>query len=478
MLLSFGSHRDGFRVGYSPLAIGLKLQISDSRTGTTDTRVFGHFPVRIGRNPLNDLKLLPGFVSQFHAVLELRGSALMLRDLGSKNGTALPSGRAPAHEPVDLSQSDGQFTISALSFQASVEDVGDVVPARSPQRGLLLGGIGAEKQTLAETMLVDPSQENFLVVEPAVEAAQPAPKLGEGTGPLRSQINAYKASRATIARVLQTLASEMTSLSSSQQQELLGWTRENFPNISEEPEFKRLVEHHGAILDDKDAGAQARRLEYVALQAVRELSSIYNPRVAPVGTEQELVQFLTRVRDTLDMFFRTFIPLRDGYRQFKSEMDIRDATPYYDSPAGRAASAVSRAKNPQALAELLLGSADEQMAAQKAVEGTFADLMIHQLALLSGVMRGVHALLQELAPSTVEAALQERSRKGDVGWMFGPYRFKELWKVFLSRHGDLTESEKQLYSLVFGNDFARAYAQLSGEASAQTPAPEVRTESD
>lgn len=454
------------------MAIGLKLQISDSRTGTTETRVFGHFPVRIGRNPLNDLKLLPGFVSQFHAVLELHGESLWLRDLGSKNGTMLPSGRAPAHEPVDLAQSDGQFSITALSFKAVVEDIGEVAPVRRPQRGLLLGGLGAEQGQLAETMLADPAQMSFVAAEPAVAPAAPAIKPSEGTGSLRTQINAYKASRATVARVLQTLASEVTSLPKDQQQELLAWARDNFPNISEEPEFKRLLEHHGLTLDEPDAGAQGRRLEYIALQAVRELASLYNPRSAPIGNEAELVQFLTRVRDTLDMFFRTFIPLRDGYRQFKSDMDIREKTPYYNSPAGRAMGSVRRAKTPLALAELLLGPADDQMAAHKAVEGTFADLMIHQLALLSGVMKGVHALMQELAPSTLESVVEQHRAKGETGWMFGPYRFRELWKTYVSRHGDLTESEKQLYSHVFGHDFARAYAQLSGEASVQASGAE------
>ncbi|MFW5740252.1 MAG: type VI secretion system-associated FHA domain protein [Myxococcota bacterium] len=459
------------------MAIGLKLQISDSRTGTTETRVFGHFPVRIGRNPLNDLKLLPGFVSQFHAVLELSGNALWLRDLGSKNGTNLPTGRAPAHEPVDLTQHDGQFAITALSFKATVEDIGDVAPVRRPQRGLLLGGLGTEKAQLAETMLADPAQMSFVVAEPAVAPDEPPADYGDGTPSLRTQINAYKASRGTIARVLQTLASELTSLPPEKQQELLAWTRENFPNIAEEPEYKRLIEHHGVVLDDKDTSAQSRRLEYVALQAVRELASLYNARSAPIGNEQELVQFLTRVRDTLDMFFRTFIPLRDGYRQFKTDMDIRDKTPYYDSPAGRAMGAVRRAKTPIALAELLLGTGDEQLAAHKAVEGTFADLMIHQIALLSGVMRGVHGLMQELAPTSIEGAVEHRRTKGETGWMFGPYRFRELWRTYVARHGDLTESEKQLYSHVFGHDFARAYAQLSGEASGQTTGSDGGTES-
>ncbi|HNS97482.1 MAG TPA: FHA domain-containing protein, partial [Polyangiaceae bacterium] len=452
-----------------PVTIGLKLHIHDSRTGSTETRVFGHFPVRIGRNPLNDLRLVPGFVSQFHAVLELHGNTLMLRDLGSKNGTTLSTGQAAAHELVDLAESDGKFSISALSFSAAVEDVGEVVPARAPQRGWLLGGLGTDSHSMAETMLLDPSQ-GVPMGRPSSDSISEKPT--DGTPSLRSQIKAYQSSRGTISRVLQTLASELSPMTPEQSQALLGWARDNFPGINEEPEFKRLVEHHRAVVDDREASKQSR-LEYVALQAVRELSSLYNPRNS-LGTEIDLIQFLTRVRDTLDMFFRTFIPLRDGHRQFKSEMDIRPATPYLDSPAARAAAGVSRAKTPQALAELLLGSADEQMAAQKAIEGTFADLMIHQIALLSGVMRGVHALMQELAPSTVEAQLEERRRKGDTGWMFGPYRFRELWKVFIARHADLTESEKQLYSHVFGHDFIRAYAQLSGEAGSHVPSESDR----
>jgi type VI secretion system protein ImpI len=461
------------------LAIGLKLIISDSRTNTTDTRVFGHFPVRIGRNPLNDLKLLPGFVSQFHAVLELHGDVLMLRDLGSKNGTLLLGGRAPAHEPVDLSTHQWQFAIAALSFTVSMEDVGDVAPVRAPQRGLLLGGLGVERAQMAETMLVDTSQPMGLALEPQVPAVVPEiPRsLSDGTATLKPLKGQYASSRATIARVLQTLAADLTPLSPEHRQELFKWMRDEFPNIAEEAEFKRLLEHHGMRIETADTTARGRRLEYVALQAVRELSSLYRPKMSPIDDEQSLVQFLTRVRDTLDMFFKTFVPLRDGYRQFKSDLDIRDATPYFNTPAGRMVMAVARAKSAQALAELLLGGADDQVAALKAVEGTFADLMIHQLALLSGVMRGVHALMGELAPGTVDGALEEQKRKGTTGWTFGPYRFRELWRVYTARHADLADGEKQLFSLVFGNDFVRAYAQLSGEGSAQATSPDLSAES-
>ena len=453
------------------MAIGLKLQIGNSITNTTETLVFGQFPVRIGRNPLNDLRLQSGFVSQFHAVLELSGDSLMLRDLGSKNGTTLRSGRAPAHEVVDLTSCDGEFSISALSFKAVVEDIGDAVPAQIPQRGLLLGGLGAKGVALQETILCSSKD----VAQALSTAAYPlATKAVEGASALRSKIDAFRTSRATINSVLQTIAVEVASVPEEQRESLLAWSRENFPGISEEPEFKRLVEHHCANVDTKDAESQVRRLEYVALQAVRELSSLYDPRGAPLGAELEVVQFLTRVRDTLDVFFKTFIPLRDGHRQFKSEMDIPSATSSRAGLAERAAASVGTAKTPLALAGLLLGSSDGQPAACKAVEGTFADLMIHQLALLSGVMRGVHSLMQELAPGTIEADLEVRHRKSMTGFMLGPYRFRELWRVFVSRHADLTESEKQLYSHVFGQDFVHAYAQLSEGSPAQTGSPRSR----
>jgi type VI secretion system protein ImpI len=173
------------------------------------------------------------------------------------------------------------------------------------------------------------------------------------------------------------------------------------------------------------------------------------------------------VRDSLDVFLRCFIPLRDGYRQFKTDMDIRGASAGLDTPAGRAQRAVDKARNPRGLGELLLQWEDNSAAAHKAVEGAFADLMIHQLALLSGVMKGVKALVEELSPAATEKALEELQKKGKTGWTWGPYKYRELWKLYKTRHGDVSDGEKQLYQMVFGTDFARAYGQLLGEASAQ-----------
>jgi type VI secretion system protein ImpI len=458
------------------LAIGLRLQITDTRANATQEHLFAQFPVRIGRNPLNDLRLLQPFVSQFHAVLELQGSELMLRDLGSKNGTLLAGARAPAHKAVELASSQGCFAISSLSFQAKVDDIGTIEPVRPPQKGLLLGGLFAAAEEIMETMALDmdsPLALGLIAAPSAAAAAAGGPPrpsaLPKGAASIRPHLPQYVASRGAVAKVVQGLSSEATGLSPTEREQLFSWARQTFPGLGDDPEFHRLLEHYGIAAARGEPASFARRLEYVALQAVRELAVLYVPGAAPIGTEEELVRFLTKVRDTLDMFFKCFIPLRDGYRQFKTDMDIRDAGAGFDSPAGAAQRSVDRARTPRVLAELLLNWSDDHTLVHKAVEGAFADLMIHQLALLSGIMRGVKSLLEELSPASVDIVLAELRKKKKTGVMWGPYRFRELWKAYLSRHADLADGEKQVYSLVFGADFARAYAQLSGEAGSQAP---------
>ncbi|WP_327352571.1 DUF1707 and FHA domain-containing protein [Streptomyces sp. NBC_01304] len=49
----------------------------------------GPFPLRIGRDPANGLRLSHETVSRIHAELRLQGGLWVLRDLGSTNGTSV-----------------------------------------------------------------------------------------------------------------------------------------------------------------------------------------------------------------------------------------------------------------------------------------------------------------------------------------------------------------------------------------------------
>jgi predicted component of type VI protein secretion system len=87
--------------------------------------------------------------------------------------------------------------------------------------------------------------------------------------------------------------------------------------------------------------------------------------------------------------------------------------------------------------------------------GVYADLMIHQVALINGVVEGVRSLLARLAPADIE-------REVTAPW---PTRGAAIWKHYAERYKQLTENDKRITEAVFGPDFARAYAEVGGEGA-------------
>ncbi|MCW5836010.1 MAG: FHA domain-containing protein, partial [Labilithrix sp.] len=114
------------------MTTGLHLRITNTVNNTCVDRTFPQFPVRVGRNTLNDLNIVDRFVSQFHAVVELHNGELMLRDLGSSNGTKIGGQRAPAHEPMGLAAHRNAFSIGPLVFEARLTEV-EAYADRAPQ---------------------------------------------------------------------------------------------------------------------------------------------------------------------------------------------------------------------------------------------------------------------------------------------------------------------------------------------------------
>ena len=155
------------------------------------------------------------------------------------------------------------------------------------------------------------------------------------------------------------------------------------------------------------------------------------------------------MRDTIEVFLRCFIPLREGYRQFASQMQIQRG----------GAGSIESAKDERELAVLLLDWAIRGGEAHRAVEGTFADLMIHQLALLHALMRGVKSLLDTLSPKSLDQAFEELEKQGKTNFAWGPWRFKELWRLYNAKHGDVDDGDKRMFSALFGPDFAESYKQ-------------------
>ena len=70
-------------------------------------------------------------------------------------------------------------------------------------------------------------------------------------------------------------------------------------------------------------------------------------------------------------------------------------------------------------------------------------------------MEGVRSLLARLAPEEIERGVTS-------GW---PTRAAATWKQYMERYRELAGEDKNVTSIVFGPEFARAYAEVGGEGS-------------
>jgi type VI secretion system protein ImpI len=219
-----------------------------------------------------------------------------------------------------------------------------------------------------------------------------------------------------------------------------------------DPDFKLLAARYGIDV--------AESLDSFALRGLMELLAAYMPNLEPPQTVDELAMFMQCLQDTLDVFLRGFVRLREGHRQFEAQMDIRRG----DEDGRRD---VETATTPEELARVLLDFREGSPEAPRDIEGVFADLMIHQVALLNGVMNGVKSLLGELSPAAIERNAEDPRRRGGGGLQIGPFRYRQLWDLYCERHSDLADEEREAFGLIFGPDFARAYAAFRRAATGQ-----------
>lgn len=417
------------------MPLGLRLRVTSTVDGTFIERTFDRFPVRIGRNPLSDFELDSPYVSQFHAILELHGRQLMLRDLGSRNGTHLRnSGRVPPHQLVDLGPSNYEFAISTLLFQAFPAEVAPPVSERPRMRG---GSLALDVETAD-----------------AVRAGMAAMQQQSGaTGDIRRELKPhFDAYRSAWMQFFQVLSTRTAALDPQSRQQLIQEIAAEHPAVASEADFQRLARFGHAQIP-QSVGGESRDAS-VALQALKDLASSYIPD-QPLEGPVDVVSFVAKLQAALDVFFKSFIPLRDGYKQFETKMEIRRPT-MRASTVGQFS--VESAPDSKTLAAGLLNWRDQRNEGPRQVESTFADLMIHQVAMLDGVMRGVKSLLGTLSPAAIEAIAEKKNRGG-----WGPFKYESLWKTFAERHSDLADEEKETFELIFGKQFAQVYAQMSKE---------------
>jgi type VI secretion system protein ImpI len=364
-----------------------------------EPRRLAALPIRIGRNALNDFVLTHGGVSSFHARIDDVDGRLCITDLASKNGVRLLSGgptgqQLPPNQPFDLQPSGFQFFLGIhVRLQISFDEMREPLEQRAPMSftGQVVGNAGV--------LLGTPS------FPPQAVGQAPAVSPAPFGAPLKP---------------------------------------------SSIPPAAGMLP--GGPLPAAGGRAatgflQGLTIEAMALQGLRELAGSLVPGV-PLESTGDIGRFITKLHDALDAFCRSFIPLREGHAQFMSSFDLQRSM-RRSVQRSQAYLAVEGARSPEELAAALLSPKDRSFDAPQAVEGILADLMLHQLALLEGVMRGVRALLEELSPENVE---------NQAGGGISLSRHKALWSKYVEIYENVSE-ERQAFSVIFGAEFTEAYRQ-------------------
>jgi type VI secretion system protein ImpI len=403
------------------MPVALVARVIDSQANQSLDATFERFPVRIGRNQINDLHIDRPYVSQFHAAIDLRDRQIFVKDLGSTNGTMVKGQRLARDTPVDITSAP-DITIGPIVIRLAIVEA---TPKKRDEGTVLeIGEHGSMSGVLQRPKPVAPGAE-----DPYVRQVIP-------------YIEAYRAGWGAVYRVIYDHLARLPPDIRSNYITRLGLEH---PSVCVETDFQRIAQYYGV----EPRGFMELGPPQAALAALTEIARALAPDTKALDDVPSVLGFARRLRDAMEVFLKSFLSLRDGYYEFVGGLIGRDQSEM---------DAVSKAGDAKELGNVLLSPRGDPEAVHQLHE-IFVDVMSHQVALITGVMEGVKRLLVELSPKELEEQLE---RKGKKGGLFSS-KYEELWSQYKVRHDDFASDEKSLSLIIFGPQFARAYDQTAGE---------------
>lgn len=410
------------------MAVALVARVIDTQANQSFDVTYERFPVRIGRNQLNDLPIDRPYVSQFHAAIEVRDKQIIAKDLGSTNGTVFAGRRMTRDTPVDITSSP-ELTIGPVIIRMQVADVAPK-KREAPKDGTVLdfdqsGGAAAAWKEQQQKPIAPGAEDAYM-------------------RQLQPYIEAYRAAWVGVYRVIYD---HLPRLQPDVRQNYLKRLAMEHAAIGAEKDFQTIAQYYGVNprMFSEPSSASA------AHAAMAELSRTLAPASKPIESVEDVLMFAKRLRDVMEVFLKCFVSLRDGYQEFETEVLARDNQPEEGNH-------VEAAKDEKELGNVLLGGTGGPDAPRQ-LQTIFIDVMQHQVALINGVMEGVRTLLTKLSPKTIEEELEKRGKKGGLF----SNKFEALWKAYEVAHGDYAGEQKETYMIIFGPQFSRAYARTAGE---------------
>jgi type VI secretion system protein ImpI len=409
------------------MPVALVAKVFDTQANQQFEVTYERFPVRIGRNQLNDLQIDRPYVSQFHAAIDIRERQIFLRDLGSTNGTVYQGRRLMRDQPVDVTAVP-EINIGPIVLRLALVEAQVKKPAPAQDTGNVLdmndapGGAAA----MAKQKPIPPGGE-----DPFIRQVVP-------------YIEAYRAAWGAVYRVVYDHLSRLPPELRANYIKRLGLEH---ASLVLENDFQKIAQYYG--VDPRTLGEM--NPPQAALAAFAELSRTLVPNGRAPEDVAGVVTFARRLRDTLEVFLKCFCSLRDGYKEFETGVLARDRE-------SQASDRVATARDAKELAAVLVGPSAAPEATRQ-VNDVFVEVMSHQVALLNGVMEGVKTLLVQLSPKAIEEEFDKRGKKAGLF----SNKYEALWKFYEERHGDYSGEDKQTFLIIFGPQFSKAYAASAGE---------------
>lgn len=413
-----------------PLLIHIENQTTNARTEA----VFSTSPVRVGRNQLNDLVLNESFVSQWHAIVRFDASNTVYVDLGSTNGTMVNGHRVPKNVEVPINeQADLRIGPVRLHFVRAQAPV-DVGPGRASVGGDDLAG-GFTKTVFMAAGQVPAAQPH---AAPAAAAPQ-GPQLGDVISQLKPYYQQY---RGAFGHALQVLQQQLQATPPAQREHLLAALFQHFPQLAKEAELRDAVVALGVpanAIPEADATQFVQRLTAQAGQS-------HGAPPPNIATAME------RIGAMLEVYSQAYVELRKGSEQFGQDMAVQ--VTHDPSP-------LRRSQDAHAVLRYLLDWSADAGGRIHELNKAFADLALHQVALLNGLIEGVRSLLEMLSPVTLSGDKGAAVATRGLGTLLFPWKTSGLWFEFVAKHRELLE-EDRFTREVFGRSFAKAYYTVTG----------------
>lgn len=431
--------------------MGLLVRVRDNTQGSEQASFFSTAPVRLGRNPLNDLTLDYGFVSQWHGVIKFDRNEIIFVDLGSTNGTLLDGQRVHERTPVRVSGPNSALSIGSLQITLRWADAAETGFDQKPRIKTQF----ATRLPLPAQATPAPQSSDVVPSSPAAPDASPSVGSQALDAPLtrvQEAQGSYRAYRESWALCMAELRQKIENAPPALREMTAFFMATEFPQVTKEPEFAAMLTELG--VDRVAAGC------FDIEDWLQRLT--LDPAIAS-GKQASPAIAMEHVGALLEVFIDSFIELKKGYGQFETEMGLQIN---YD------ASPLDQATNPKDVIAHLLEPSADRMERLNELRRAFASFALHQVALLGASVEGARELLESLSPRVVagtaptatigsnaitaraQGILSALTRTWPIGPIISWGRYKQAY--------DATTEGDRFTRQLFGRKFIRAYLALIG----------------